>query len=97
MKLKKMHYTNNQLNHSGDKTNTPLVICPYRRVQFDGHRIDTAIAVVFKTPEGDEIVAVMNRIWLLVIIDVATRAILGHHLCLNSFILLAAESGKLRG
>ena len=63
--------------------NTSLIISPYQRVQFDGHRIDTAIAVVFKTPEGDEVVEVMYRIWLLVIIDVATRAILGHHLCLN--------------
>ena len=52
-------------------------------MQFDGHRIDTAVAVVFKTPEGDEVIEAMYRIWLLVIIDVATRAILGHHLCLN--------------
>src|SRR5690606_8523189 len=41
------------------------------------------IAIIFKTPEGDEIVEVMNRIWILSIVDVATRAILGHHLCLN--------------
>src|SRR5699024_7573883 len=39
--------------------------------------------VAFQTPEGDEIVKTMYRIWILVIIDVATRAILGHHLCLN--------------
>lgn len=83
IKLKKVHNKQNQSNYSNDKVNTPLVIRPYQRVQFDGHRIDTAIAVVLKTPEGDEIVEVMNRIWLLVIIDVATRAILGHHLCLN--------------
>lgn len=81
MKLKKLHYNNDQLNNLSD--NTSIIIRPYQRVQFDGHRIDTAIAVVYKTPEGDEVVEVMNRIWLLVIIDVATRAILGHHLCLN--------------
>ena len=84
MKLKKVQYADyNQMNSSGEEVYNPLVIRPYQRVQFDGHRIDTAVAVVFKTPEGDEVIEVMYRIWLLVIIDVATRAILGHHLCLN--------------
>ncbi|MCP1148706.1 MULTISPECIES: DDE-type integrase/transposase/recombinase [Bacillus] len=60
-----------------------IISRPFQRVQFDGHRIDSVIAITFKTPEGDEIVEVLNRIWLLVVIDVATRAILGYHLCLN--------------
>ncbi|WP_154657980.1 DDE-type integrase/transposase/recombinase [Fictibacillus gelatini] len=87
-KLEKLHFLNHEAQSKHDfftkeNQNSPLLIRPYQRVQFDGHRIDTAIAVVFKTPEGDEVIEVMNRIWLLVIIDVATRAILGHHLCLN--------------
>lgn len=75
--------------HSNSRTETPPqpnhapIIRPYQRVQFDGHRIDTALSVVFQTPEGDEIVETMHRIWILVIIDVATRTIIGHHLCLN--------------
>lgn len=63
--------------------NVPITTRPLERVQFDGHRIDCSIAIVFKTPEGDEIVEVMERIWLLCIIDVATRIILGHHLSYN--------------
>lgn len=63
--------------------NNPMIIRPLERVEFDGHRIDTSVAIIFKTPEGDEIVEVMNRIWILSIVDVATRAILGYHLCLN--------------
>jgi len=63
--------------------NNPMTIRPLERVEFDGHRIDTSIAIIFKTPEGDEIVEVMNRIWILSIVDVATRAIIGYHLCLN--------------
>ncbi|MED2035505.1 hypothetical protein P4V74_30550 [Bacillus thuringiensis] len=66
----------------GNKNN-PMIIRPFERVEFDGHRIDTSIAIIFKTPEGDEIVEVMNRIWILAIIDVATRAVLGYHICLN--------------
>jgi putative transposase len=56
---------------------------PLERVQFDGHKIDGIFTIKFITPEGDEIVEVMDRIWILVIIDVATRAVLGHHLSLN--------------
>jgi putative transposase len=63
--------------------NAPLSVRPLERVQFDGHRIDCSIAIVFKTPEGDEIVEVMDRLWLLCIIDVATRIIVGHHLSYN--------------
>lgn len=66
----------------GNKNN-PMTIRPLERIEFDGHRIDTSIAIIFKTPEGDEIVEVMNRIWLLAIIDTATRTVLGYHLCLN--------------
>lgn len=56
---------------------------PYQRVQFDGHKIDAIFTITFSTPEGDLITEVVERIWLLVIVDVATRAILGHHLCVN--------------
>ncbi|SFE24409.1 Integrase core domain-containing protein [Paenibacillus algorifonticola] len=63
--------------------NAPSPVRPLERVQFDGHRIDCSIAIVFHTPEGDEIVEVMDRLWLLCIIDVATRIILGHHLSFN--------------
>lgn len=63
--------------------NTPLISRPFQRVQFDGHRIDAMFSITFKTPEGDEITKVIDRIWLLAIIDVATRAILGYHISLN--------------
>ncbi|PFH91404.1 hypothetical protein [Bacillus sp. AFS088145] len=65
------------------KRNQPMIIKPYQRVQFDGHKIDACIAIEFTTPEGDVIVEVMNRIWILVIIDEANRTVLGYHLCLN--------------
>jgi putative transposase len=56
---------------------------PYQRVQFDGHRIDAIFTITFMTPEGDFITEVIDRIWLLVIVDVATRSVLGHHISVN--------------
>lgn len=64
--------------------NAPIITRPFQQVQFDGHKIDAMIAIKFKTLEGDIVVKPMSRIWLLAIIDVATRVILGYHLCLNT-------------
>lgn len=63
--------------------NHPVIERPYQRVQFDGHRIDAMISLTYTLPSGEEITEVLDRIWLLVIIDVATTAIIGYHLCLN--------------
>lgn len=67
--------TGNQNHH--------MIIRPFERVQFDGHRIDAIFTITFHTPEGDEIVEVLNRIWLLLLIDVATRVVLGYHISYN--------------
>jgi transposase InsO family protein len=63
--------------------NYPLVVRPFEKVQFDGHRIDAILSITFQTPEGDEITTIIERLWLLVIIDVATRVILGYHISFN--------------
>ncbi|WP_342529258.1 hypothetical protein MKY80_11535 [Lysinibacillus sp. FSL R5-0849] len=59
------------------------IIRPLERVEFDGHKIDASIALIYTTPEGDQVIDTINRIWILSIIDVATRSILGYHLCVN--------------
>lgn len=66
----------------GDQNN-PMIIRPFERVQFDGHLIDAMFTISFFTPEGDEITEVIDRIWILTIIDVATRAVVGYHISLN--------------
>ncbi len=63
--------------------NSIKALQPFECVQFDGHLIDLIIALIFYSPEGDEIIKVLDRIWLLVIIDVATQCILGYHLSLS--------------
>lgn len=77
----KMLAKNTGANFTEFQTQTP--IRPYEKVEFDGHKIDVALSVKYTTPAGDEIVDTLNRIWILSIIDVATRCILGYHLCLN--------------
>ena len=52
-------------------------------VEFDGHRLDVRLKVVVKDPLGFEQQFEIERIWLLVIIDVWSRAVLGYHVSLN--------------
>ncbi|MGC6588815.1 hypothetical protein ACPV3A_28200 [Paenibacillus sp. Dod16] len=61
-------------------TATPQIYRPYQRVQFDGHRIDAMFTIHFTTPIGDQITEILERLWLLAIIDEPTRAILGYHI-----------------
>lgn len=56
----------------------------FERVEFDGHRIDVMITVIIPDPAGGEpICLVIERIWLLVVIDAASRAVLGYHVSLG--------------
>ncbi|KGP81919.1 MULTISPECIES: hypothetical protein [Paenibacillus] len=56
---------------------------PFQKVQFDAHRIDGYFVVEIPTPDGDIMTEVLERFWVLTIIDVATRNILGYHISLN--------------
>lgn len=55
----------------------------YDVVEFDGHRLDVRLKVVVRDPLGFEQEFEIERIWLLVIIDVWSRAVLGYHVSLN--------------
>lgn len=92
--LKNIYYHDYTKRHGDDaykrlttvgigEQNSPIITRPFQQVQFDGHKIDMILSIKFKTIEGDIIVKPMRRIWLLAIIDVATRVILGYHLCLS--------------
>jgi transposase InsO family protein len=52
-------------------------------VEFDGHRLDIRLKIVVTDPLGFEQQFEIERIWLLVIIDVYSRAVLGYHVSLN--------------
>ena len=56
---------------------------PLEVVEFDGHRLDIRLKIVVRDPLGFEQQFEIERIWLLVVIDVYSRAVLGYHLSLN--------------
>ncbi|UHA73267.1 hypothetical protein [Paenibacillus sp. 481] len=73
-----------KIRHSGiGEANHPSTMTPYQIVQFDGHRIDAIFAIRLMTPDGDEVVRVLERFWILCIIDVATHNIIGYSISLN--------------
>ncbi len=62
----------------------PPAIIPYQRTQLDGHRLDAVITVEVLDSDGTYRDLPLERLWLLVIIDKASRAILGYQLSLGS-------------
>lgn len=61
----------------------PAATEPLQVVEFDGHRLDLRLKIVVRDPQGYEQSFEIERIWLLAIIDVKTRAVLGYHVSLN--------------
>jgi transposase InsO family protein len=61
----------------------PIGDVPFKLVQFDGHKIDIRLTLVVSDPFGMETLIEMRRIWILVVLDVATHAILGYHLAVG--------------
>ncbi len=53
-------------------------IFPYNVVQIDGHKIDILYSVETVNENGEIILMPATRCWLLAVIDVATRAIIGY-------------------
>lgn len=65
------------------ETSPKAATYPFQVVEFDGHRLDIRLKIVIRDPLGFEQEFEIERIWLLVIIDVCTRAVLGYHLVLS--------------
>ncbi|WP_416365651.1 hypothetical protein [Paraburkholderia terrae] len=63
-----------------DVTGAPTATRPYQVVEFDGHKLDIRLKIVVHDPLGFAHEFEIERVWLLAIIDVCTRAVLGHHL-----------------
>ncbi|WP_232444094.1 hypothetical protein [Burkholderia ubonensis] len=65
-----------------DDAGAPAAVRPYQVVEFDSHRLDIRLKVVVRDPLGFAHEFEMERVWLLVIIDVCTRAVLDYHIAL---------------
>ncbi|MEA2206519.1 MAG: putative transposase [Blastocatellia bacterium] len=62
---------------------TERVLRPLQQVEFDGHRIDLLCTVLIPSPFGGYERKVIERFWILAIIDPVTRLILGYVITLN--------------
>ncbi|RCW40582.1 hypothetical protein [Paenibacillus prosopidis] len=70
--------------HTGEgEQNHPSTLIPFQKVQFDAHRIDGFFVVDIITPDGDLVTMILDRFWILTLIDVATRNILGYSISLS--------------
>ncbi|WP_243860181.1 MULTISPECIES: hypothetical protein [Burkholderia] len=56
---------------------------PYDVVEFDGHKIDVRLTLRIDDPFGFETLLVLHRIWVLLLLDTASRAVIGYGLALG--------------
>lgn len=61
----------------------PAATRAYEVIEFDGHKIDLRLTVRVKDPFGMETILELNRIWILVLLDIVTRAVIGYSLALG--------------
>ena len=61
-------------------SNSLTALNPYGIVQIDGHKIDMLYTVEVENEQGEIIRMPATRAWLLAVIDVSTRAIIGYHI-----------------
>lgn len=61
----------------------PAATRAFEVVEFDGHKIDLRISVKIRDPFGFETLLELHRIWILVLLDVFTRAVIGYSLALG--------------
>lgn len=66
----------------GTQTDYPR-LRPFSKVQIDGHKVDLIATIKLIDENGDISYVPIKRFWLLTLIDVATRVILGYHLTIK--------------
>jgi putative transposase len=59
------------------------ILRPFTRVEVDGHKIDAIFVLSIEGADGLTRTVTLHRLIVIVLIDVASRAILGYSLCLN--------------
>ncbi len=67
---------------SGDGVDRP-VSHVYQRVEMDAHKIDGIFCVLLPQSAGGYVPKIIYRIWVIVIIEIVSRAILGYFLSLR--------------
>lgn len=65
---------------SKERRAAPAALNPFEVVEFDGHKIDLRLVLTVQDPYGLETRMELGRIWILVLLDILTRAVLGYAL-----------------
>ena len=69
---------------TGDgESQPPRVLRPFQLLEFDGHRIDLICTILVPSPLGGFERRAIERFWILTMMDVATRTIVGYVLSLR--------------
>lgn len=72
-----------------------------QRVEADAHKLDGLFAVMLPTVDGDWVSKIVHRIWVVVIVEIISRCVLGYHISVGrevskSDVLLAIKSSVTR-
>ncbi len=67
---------------SGDGIDRP-VQNPFERVEMDAHKLDGRFVVMIPQAGGGWSPRLVHRLWVIVLLDVASRAVIGYHLSLR--------------
>lgn len=67
----------------GPEEQAPAATRAFEIVEFDGHKIDLRLTVSVPDPFGMEQSIELHRVWILVLLDVYTRAVIGYHIALG--------------
>jgi len=67
---------------TSDGTERPITD-PYDRVECDAHHIDAIFCILVPTQFGEVVPKIVHRLWVIVIQEIISRAILGYHLSLR--------------
>lgn len=61
----------------------PSITRPYEVVELDAHKCDAIFSIMLEDENGLSQLRKLHRIWLILAIDVASRAVLGYSISLN--------------
>ncbi|MGF6878020.1 hypothetical protein [Paraburkholderia sp. MM5477-R1] len=69
---------------------------PYDAVEIDAHHIDALFTVAFKTPMGTEVESVLERLWLIAIVERLSTAVLAYRVIYRTEVTAVDVAGLIR-
>lgn len=72
---------------TGDGTQRPQ-LAPFQRVEMDAHKLDCRVCIMVPQLEGGWAPKIVHRVWVICVVEVVTRAVLGYYLSLRREVAL---------